>query len=196
MSVRALRSAGVGGERGTVPLVPNGAMGMLIFAFTELMLFAGLVSAFTIVRSSAVTWPPPGQPRLPFAETAVNTLALLASGVLLFIAHRAFRRDPALATWPLLLSMFLGACFVALQGVEWVALIGEGLTVTSSVQGSFFYLIIGLHALHAVAALGLLAYAWLRLQARCLSPELLATAEIFWYFVVAVWPLLYLRVYP
>ena len=196
MSERALRAAAVAREGGPVRLVPNGAMGMLIFVFTELMLFAGLVSAFTIVRSSAMMWPPDGQPRLPFEETAVNTLALLASGVLLFIAHRAFRRDPALATWPLLFSMFLGACFVALQGVEWVALIGEGLTVTSSVQGSFFYLIIGLHALHAVAALGLLAYAWLRLQARCLSPELLVTAEVLWYFVVAVWPLLYLRVYP
>jgi heme/copper-type cytochrome/quinol oxidase subunit 3 len=72
-------------------------MAMLIFAFTEVMLFAGLTSAFTIVRSGALVWPPPGQPRLPFEQTAVNTTLLMASGVLLFIAQRAFRREPARA---------------------------------------------------------------------------------------------------
>ena len=32
------------------PLVPNGVMGMLIFVIAESMLFAGLISAFTIIR--------------------------------------------------------------------------------------------------------------------------------------------------
>ena len=50
--------------------------------------------------------------------------------------------------------MLLGAFFVLFQGVEWVALLREGLTLTSSTHGAFFYLIIGTHALHAVVALG------------------------------------------
>jgi cytochrome c oxidase subunit 3 len=125
----------------------------------------------------------------------VNTAALLASGVLLFVAQRAFRREPARATRPLLLAILLGAFFVIFQGVEWVALVREGLTVTSSIQGSFFYLIVGLHALHAVAALGALAYAWIRLQQGRLAPGVFSASQIFWYFVVGVWPVLYLRVY-
>jgi len=177
------------------PVIPNGVLGMLIFAMTETMLFAGLISAFTIVRSSAPIWPPPNQPRLPVEETALNTAALLLSGVLLFVARRRFQRDPGGARIPLMASMALGVFFVLSQGAEWVALIADGLTLTSSTLGSFFYLIVGMHGLHAVAALCVLAYAWLRIQRGWLAHRHLATAEVFWYFVVGIWPVLYLVVY-
>jgi len=170
-------------------------MGMLMFVFTELMLFAGMISAFTILRSAALVWPPPDQPRLPVAETAVNTAALLASGVCLFWAQRTYLRDRARARRPLLAAMLLGAFFVCFQGVEWVRLVGQGLTLTSSTLGSFFYMIVGLHALHAVAALGLLAYTWLLLQRGWLAQSTLAAAQVFWYFVVGLWPVLYGVVY-
>ena len=52
-------------ESGRQPIVASGVMGMLMFVMTEVMLFAGLISAFSIARSSAILWPPPGQPRLP-----------------------------------------------------------------------------------------------------------------------------------
>ena len=52
-------------------LVPSSVMGMLIFVVVEAMLFAGLISAFTIIRSSALVWPPLDQPRLPLEETAL-----------------------------------------------------------------------------------------------------------------------------
>jgi cytochrome c oxidase subunit 3 len=177
------------------PAVPSGVLGMLIFVVAEAMLFAGLVSAFSIIRASAPVWPPRNQPRLPLEETALNTAALLASGVLLFFAQRALRRDRTLASRLLLASLLLGAFFVTFQGAEWVRLIGQGLTLTSSSLGSFFYLTIGLHALHAVAAIALLAYAWLGLRRGWLASDQLATAAVFWYFVVGVWPVLYLRVY-
>jgi cytochrome c oxidase subunit 3 len=170
-------------------------MGMLIFVLTELMLFSGLISAFAIVRAGAVVWPPPGQPRLPIEATAFNTALLLASGVSLFLAQRRFFRDREAARRPLLLAMLLGAGFVVLQGVEWVRLIREGLTLTSSTLGSFFYLIVGLHALHAVAALGVLVYTWRRLERGWLAQHQLAAAQVFWYFVVGLWPVLYAVVY-
>lgn len=177
------------------PLIPNGVMGMLIFVIAECMLFAGLISAFTIVRSGASVWPPPDQPRLPLEETAVNTAALLLSGVLLFVAGRRYQRDRESVKAPLLLSMFLGAFFVVFQGFEWVALIGQGLTLTSSTLGGFFYLIVGMHALHAVAALLVLVYTWMRIQRGWIAHAQLATAQVFWYFVVGVWPVLYTVVY-
>jgi cytochrome c oxidase subunit 3 len=177
------------------PAVPSGVLGMLIFVVAEAMLFAGLVSAFTIIRASAVVWPPRDQPRLPVEETALNTAALLASGVLLFFAQRALRRDRARASRLLLISLLLGTFFVIFQGAEWVRLIEQGLTLTSSSLGSFFYLIIGLHALHAVAAIALLAHTWLGLRRGWLASSQLATAAVFWYFVVGVWPMLYFRVY-
>jgi heme/copper-type cytochrome/quinol oxidase subunit 3 len=182
-------------EARTPQLLPSGVLGMLIFVFTELMLFSGLISAFTIIRSAAVVWPPPGQPRLPFEQTAFNTMLLLASGVMLLLTRRTFQRDRVKARTPMAIAMALGAAFVALQGAEWVALLRQGLTLTSSSFGSFFYMIIGLHGLHVLIALGILAYAWLRLQRGWLASSQLATAEVFWYFVVGIWPVLYLVVY-
>ena len=177
------------------PLLPNAVLGMLIFVITEAMLFAGLVSAFMITRASAVMWPPPGQPRLPIQATAFNTGVLVASGVALFLAQRIFFRDRTAARRPLLLAMLLGACFVLFQGFEWVRLVAQGLTLTSSTHGSFFYLIVGLHALHAVAALAVLAYTWRRLERGWLAQDQLAAAQVFWYFVVGLWPVLYGVVY-
>jgi heme/copper-type cytochrome/quinol oxidase subunit 3 len=183
-------------EARTTQILPSGVLGMLIFVFTELMFFAGLISAFTIIKSASVVWPPPGQPRLPFEQTAFNTLLLLVSGVMLFVTRRIYQRDRAKARIPMAIAMLLAAAFVALQGAEWVALLGQGLTLTSSSLGSFFYLIIGLHGLHVVVAIGILCYAWIRLQRGWLASSQLATAEVFWYFVVGIWPVLYLVVYP
>lgn len=177
------------------PVVSSSLLGMLLFIASEAMFFAGLISAFTIVRSGAPVWPPPGQPRLPLEETALNTAALLASGVLLIFVRRAFNRRRQNAEKPLLVAMGLGAFFVVFQGVEWAALLREGLTLTSSSLGSFFYLIVGIHALHAVAALGLLARTYVRLRRGWLASSQLAAAEAFWYFVVGLWPILYMRVY-
>lgn len=177
------------------PVIPSSLFGMLLFIASEAMFFAGLISAFTIVRSGAPVWPPPGQPRLPIEETALNTAALLLSAVLLIIARRTFNRNREKASTPMLAAIGLGTFFVVFQGVEWVTLIGEGLTLTSSSLGGFFYLIVGIHALHAVAAILLLVRTWLRLRQGWLASSQLASAEAFWYFVVALWPILYWRVY-
>jgi cytochrome c oxidase subunit 3 len=182
-------------ESERAPLVPSAVMGMLIFVFTELMLFAGLLSAFSIVRAGAVVWPPPGQPRLPIQATAFNTGVLFASGAALFLAQRGFFRNRDAARRPLLAAMLLGAFFVVFQGIEWIRLVAQGLTLTSSTLGSFFYLIVGLHALHAIVALGVLVYTWRRLEQGWLAQHQLAAAQVFWYFVVGLWPVLYGVVY-
>lgn len=179
------------------PLIPSGVLGMLIFIFTEVMFFSGLISAHTIVKSQVAgqMWPPYGQPRLPVEETALNSLALLVSGVVLVLTWFAFKRERSGARIPLLLSILLGTVFVSFQGVEWAALLAEGLTLQSSTYGGFFYLIVGAHALHAVGALGGLGWAFYKLDRGELRSEQLATVSAFWYFVVLVWPVLYWTVY-
>jgi len=177
----------------------NGVFGMALFVFTEIMLFAGFISAFAIVRASATpgSWPPPGQPRLPFERTAVNTAALLLSGVLLLIANRAYRaqRTADAKRW-FGFSIVLGAFFVAFQGVEWVALLRQGLTITSSQLGAFFYVIVGAHAVHATVALIAMAFQWRAIAAGKLTPSAFGALQVFWYFVVLMWPVIWLRVYP
>lgn len=174
----------------------SGVIGMMLFVIAETMFFAGLVSAFTIVRTTALTpWPPPNQPRLPVESTAFNTLALLASGVVLVFAARRFARERARVVRPLAVATALGAFFIVFQGAEWVALLAEGLTMTSSTHGAFFYLIVGAHGLHAVAALIALVWALWRARQGRLAPSAFSTVQVFWYFVVALWPVLYWRVY-
>ncbi len=178
------------------PVVPSAVLGMLIFVFTELMFFAGMISAFAIARAGSVMgWPPPGQPQLPFEETAVNTAALLLSGGVLIYAQRAFQHERKSARLPFGISIALGVFFVTFQGAEWVALLGQGLTLTSSLHGSFFYLLIGTHALHVLAALVALGWAFGQLRRGMLHQSTFAAVQVFWYFVVGVWPVLYLQVY-
>ncbi|MEZ4415883.1 MAG: heme-copper oxidase subunit III [Gemmatimonadota bacterium] len=178
-------------------LVPDSVMGMLLFVFTEIMMFSGLISAHVIVKSRAVgqLWPPLGQPRLPFEETAINTAALLVSGLVLGFAHFAYKKQPRQALVPLAISALLGLFFVGFQGAEWVGLIREGLTMTAHPYGAFFYLIVGAHALHAVAAILCLVWAFSRLRRGRLRMDHFATVQIFWYFVVVLWPFLYFQVY-
>ena len=178
-------------------LVSDAVLGMLLFVFVEIMLFAGFISAFVIIKAHAVgsVWPPPNQPRLPFEETAVNTTALIASGIVLLIAHRMYLKGQESVRRLLIAATLLGGMFVTLQGVEWLALIREGLTITSSTYGALFYTVIGAHAAHAVAAILALAWATLRLGLGTLTREVLSAVAIFWYFVVLVWPFLYFVVY-
>jgi len=177
-------------------LIPNGLFGMVLFVLAEGMMFAGLISAFEISHSGAMVWPPPNQPRLPIEATAFNTIVLLASGYFLFRAHRAFHRgERGKMLQPMAIALGCGVFFVLFQGYEWVQLIGEGLTLQSSALGSFFYLMVGMHALHAVGAIGLLGYATFRLRGGWLTPSLFGATEVFWFFVVGVWPILYIVVY-
>lgn len=178
-------------------IIPDAVLGMSFFVACELMFFAALISAQFVVRGSAGEWPPPGQPRLPLLTTAGNTLVLLASGVLLWLAARSMRdAKPAAATAKLLRwSVWLGSLFVAVQGMEWMRLIHFGLTLQSSSYGSFFYLIIGAHALHAVAALVLMMHVYHTFAGGTLRVTRFWAAQVFWYFVVGLWPFLYVLVY-
>jgi cytochrome c oxidase subunit 3 len=177
------------------PILPSPVLGMLIFVMAEMMMFAGLMSAFAIVKAGALGWPPPGQPRLPVEATAFNTAALLASAVFLFVSNSRYARDRDLAKRPLCIAMGLGVFFVAFQGYEWISLIRQGLTLTSSNHGSFFYLIVGMHGLHALVGLAILGGAALKLSRGRLAPSSFAASQVFWYFVVGLWPVLYFMVY-
>lgn len=196
MSVATLDSA-PGRQEDRRPLIPSSVLAMLIFVFTEIMLFAGLISGHVIFMADQVgeLWPPAGQPLLPVRETALNTGALILSGMMLLLSRFAFSQAPRRALVPLGLSVALGAFFVAFQGVEWAALIREGLTLQSSTYGAYFYLIVGTHALHAIVALLCLGWAFMGLRRGSLQRHHFDTVQLFWYFVVLVWPVIYLQVY-
>jgi cytochrome c oxidase subunit 3 len=176
-----------------------GMVGLLLFLGTEAMFFAGLMSAFVILRAGAGEWPPPGQPRLPLGISGLNTMLLLASAVTMRAALGAVRADRCGMShrW-LALTAALGATFLTLQGSEWVRLLHHGLGVTASVYGALFYTLIGAHGVHVLGALAVLGIVLVRARRGRYSATACAGLQLcgmYWCFVVALWPLLYALVY-
>ena len=186
-----------GGARRRRPAVPNAILGTLVAVVVEVMLFTGFVSAFLIAKKSLppVLWPPPDQPRFPIQATAVNTVALLLSGVACWMTVRAHRKGSPSARWWNWAAFLLGVAFVMLQGSEWAGLLADGLTLSSSLAGAYFYLLVGAHAVHVVAGLVALGWAASRLSSGTLTEAQMSAVRIFWTFVVGLWPILYWLVY-
>lgn len=180
----------------SAPRVPNGVIAVTLVVIAETMLFAGLISAHVQFASDQVGafWPPLGQPPLPVAETAVGSMALLLSGCALLWARLSFRAASRRAAAFLLAALVLGAGYLGFQGIEWIGLIRDGLDL-STAYGAFFYLIVGLHSLHTAGALVWLARVWTRLRQGVLTPGGFMAAQVFWYFAVLIWPVIYFQVY-
>ena len=167
----------------------------MFFIAAEIMFFAGSCSAFLVLRLGAAVWPPPLQPRLPVAVTAVNTVILLASSVAIVAAFRALRPgDRAWRRGGLGVAAALGALFLAVQGYEWTRLVSFGLTMTSGAYGGDV-----LHADRRPRASTCSARCWLRRDDPALARGRFADARrgglracaMYWHFVVALWPVLY-----
>jgi cytochrome c oxidase subunit 3 len=181
------------------PAVASVQLGTMLFIFTEVMFFAGLISAYMVLRSQAGIWPPPNQPRLPVEVTGVNTVILLASAVCMWRAGTTIRRSQTTLTvqW-LAITLVLGSVFLAVQGYEWVRLLGFGLTTRSSLYGALFYTLIGSHAVHVLGALIALAVVLRRTthhRYTAADHNGLLAMRLFWFFVVGIWPVLYALVY-
>jgi heme/copper-type cytochrome/quinol oxidase subunit 3 len=180
------------------PAVPNVVLGTLAFLAAEVMFFGGLVSSLLILRAGAGPWPPPGQPRLPLEVTAANTLVLLASfwTVGRIRAVRGGGRREHVSWW-LTVTVVLGAAFLAVQGIEWVRLVRHGLRLSPGIYGALFATVIGSHGLHVLGGLVVLAVTWRRAQRSIvtLRDDTLMAVELYWRFVVMVWPILYVLVY-
>lgn len=195
---RAAFGDGDGSRPVQSPRKADPTLGVLIFIASEVMLFAGLVSSFLVTRASATFWPPLNQPRLPVAVTGLNTGLLVLSGFTMWNVVRLLRRhDRRRAVRWMTLTSALGAIFLALQGREWARLIRFGLTMTSSLYGGMFYLIVGAHALHLAAALVVLAFVTARLWRGRYESDLrgVVACSVYWSFVVILWPILYALVY-
>ena len=190
------RTRSSGQPDASVPRVPNVVIAVTLVVIAETMLFAGLISAHVQFVSDQVGafWPPLDQPPLPVAETAVGSMALLLSGCALLWARLAFRAASRRAATFLLAAIVLGAGYLGFQGIEWMGLIRDGLDL-STAYGAFFFLIVGAHSLHTAGALVWLARVWTWLRQGVLTPGRFMAVQVFWYFAVLTWPVIYFQIY-
>jgi heme/copper-type cytochrome/quinol oxidase subunit 3 len=181
------------------PPVSNTRLAMIVLIAGESMLFAGLIGMYLVFRLSARAWPPPDLPRLPLGVTWLNTAILFGSLLPLSRALGAVRRDhQAVTTRGVTVTTLLGTLFLAVQGAEWLRLVRHGLTLQSGTYGATFYVLIGCHAAHVLAAVLWLAVVALMARRGRFSAAhhaILEMCAIYWYFVCALWAVLFPLVY-
>ncbi len=181
-----------------VSSISSARLAMLLFIGSEAMLFAGLLAVYAALRFGSLNWPP-AHLYLPIKVTGVNTTFLLFSCYTMWKALRAGRANhQEKLVFFLNITGLLGVVFLCIQGYEWVQILREGVMTKARIYGSTFYLLIGCHALHVFGAV-----VWLWIVIRWAKQgQLLASrfirAELcgmYWYFVGAVWAVLFPLVY-
>src|SRR5208337_1832317 len=197
--LRRARSSDSNGDQVERPFISSAMLAIMMVIGSEMMLFSGLIGSFLVYRLQAAFWPPPALPRLPIAVTWVNTLVLLSSALTMTLALRAVHRSrQRLLRRYLLATLALGVTFLAVQGGEWVRLVAHGLKLSSGMYGGTFYLLIGCHGAHGTA--GVVWLGWVVMAAmggryNARNAGGIEVCAVYWYFVCAVWPLLFGLVY-
>jgi len=170
--------------------------GFVIFLASESLIFAALFAAYIVLKGSAPLWLPPGVEGLEVREPLINTVVLVSSSGVAWLAERALHRRQLVRFrlwW--LLTMAMGTWFVVGQAREW-----QGLTfgLGDGVFGACFYLLTGFHGLHVITGVLLMALMlW-----RSFRPgnydggEAGVTAVgLFWHFVDVIWIMLFALLY-
>ncbi len=167
------------------------AVGVMIWLGSELMFFSGLFAALFTIRAHLAQWPPAGT-KLDTVQAGIFTVILVASSFTMqWAVWLIERRDRVGARRWTIITMVMGAVFVANQAYEWINL--ETRWYTNS-YGSVFYITTGLHGLHVFLGLVAMALLLFRMRGTEGDPGELATFQgvsYYWHFVDVVWVGLY-----
>jgi cytochrome c oxidase subunit 3 len=188
------------------------SVGTIVWLSSELMFFAALFAMYFTIRSidkgEGLPWPGAD---LNLTLGSINTTVLLLSSVTCQLGVFAVERGQIRRTgsiwdvprWGLrewyVLSFLMGLYFVLGQGYEYLSLIRDGLTLSSSGYGSVFYIPTGFHGLHVTG--GLIAFLFLlgrTYAAKRFTQEQQVSAIVvsyYWHFVDVVWIGLFTTIY-
>src|SRR5262249_886893 len=101
-------------HKGLHPVAPHTIVPFAMFTFlaSEVMLFAGLLGGYIVLRKSlGPTFVPPGAPHLPVYGTAIASIFLISSSfTCIWGERRAIKQKRA--SWQLFLTILLGAIFL------------------------------------------------------------------------------------
>jgi len=176
-------------------------VGTIIWLSSELMFFAALFAMYFTVRSvtkgAGGVWP---EAHLDRSFASVNTTVLVLSSVTCQMGVFAAERGEVskLRFW-YTISFLMGAFFVGGQLYEYMHLIQDHVTLSSSGYGSVFFLTTGFHGLHVTG--GLVAFLFIMgrtFAARHFTYEQQVSAIVvsyYWHFVDVVWIGLFMTIY-
>lgn len=187
-------------------------IGMWLFIFTELLLFAGLFIVYGVYRHlNPVAFHLAAQ-ELSVTVGTVNTIILLASSACMAMASSAIRmRNKGMTMLMLATTLFIAFMFLVNKYFEWKGKISHGLFPGSDdllrlgsgdtlFYGLYFFMT-GLHALHIIVGFTLILIVTVRVNNNTITsdnPVLLDNSGLYWHLVDLIWiflfPLFYLIV--
>ena len=187
-------------------------LGMWLFLATEILLFGGLFAAFAVYRSMHLGQFHAASHMLNWKLGAVNTLVLLFSSYTAAMAVDSAKLGNNKKTLNyLVVTVVCGSIFLVIKYFEYMSKIEHGMfpgmsewftAETLSKYSIFFglyYCMTGLHALHVILGMGLLAWVATKARKDRFSSRYYTPVEVgalYWHLVDLIWiylfPLLYL----
>ena len=183
------------------------SIGMWVFLITEVMLFGGLFTAFTVYRLSHPMAFDAGSAHMEFLIGGINTGVLICSSFTMALAvHSAETGKEKRVMLFLLATMVIGAIFLALKFTEYYLHFQDHKVPALWFEYSgpqapyvqmffvFYFLMTGLHALHMTIGIGILSVLLFRTLLGSFSAQYYTPLELgglYWHFIDIVWVFLY-----
>ena len=176
--------------------------GNLIFGFTtfllsESMVFVSFFVVYTIMRLTTARWLPAGVSGAELSTAViVNTIVLLSSSIVIYLAERALKKHNLwLFRLLWLLTSIMGAYFLAGTLKEWR---GLDFGLSTGLVGATFFLFTGFHALHIIVGI----FLQMLMLIRSFIPgnysrghSGVTVVSLFWHFVDGIWVVLFSLLY-
>lgn len=186
-------------EHPTSTGLDNRKMAMWTFLASDCMFFGALITVYLVAHGRAMVGPLPAEIfDIPF--TSVSAFVLLMSSLSMVLAlsslqHGNIRR---FRIW-IATTAILGCVFLAGQIYEFTEFYREGLTLSSSIFGSAFYLLTGFHGTHVfIGVIWLFSLLLASFKPGLVTREKSLNVEmagLYWHFVDIVWIVIFTVVY-
>ncbi len=174
---------------------------MWLFLASDCMFFGTLIATYMTYRNRSIELQMPPYPNEIFdiPYTSVSAFVLLMSSLTMVLALSAIKRNDhrGLRVW-ISATALLGAIFVGGQFFEFTTFAREGLTLSSNIFGSSFYVLTGFHGTHVtIGVIWLLTLLFVSLRGGLSSEKALDVelAGLYWHFVDIVWIVIFTLVY-
>jgi len=174
----------------------NSKFGFIVFLLSESVIFLSFFVGYAIFKTTTSDWYPSGVTGLETREPLINTIVLVSSSFVIYVAER-YLHDKKLWGFRifLLATMLMGGYFLFGQAVEWR---GLPFTYQSGLFGSTFFLLTGFHGLHVLTGIVLQTL----MLGRSFIPGNynngffgVEATSLFWHFVDVIWIVLYILIY-
>jgi len=175
-------------------------LGMMLFLASESVFFLILILAFIYYRGlwNVNSGSNPANQLSPLT-TGIFSLALISSsGAIIFAEKRLAAKKYRSFTLGLVLTVVLGVIFLIGQGIEYIHLFQDKITISQNLFGTTFFTLTGFHGLHVLVGLlmiSILCVLSLRQEQHPLSENSVQAISLYWHFVDAVWVVIFSVIY-